>query len=258
MPSVRTIVPLVCSLVLAVSVFVAGVALIAYAIREPERHHFAHMDTPDLWTSRPVAIDPARQSYERIAAIPALASLPPSHGDPQTAVAQTEEADSAKSLPELASAGPVSGDMSMAASAEVATSQQDALDPAHAEWCYDRYRSYRMEDNSYQPFGGVERQQCQSPWSPMAEDAVGSVDPETDIASGEASEMPTEQAGLVSDDIRNPASGTMQQHTAAVSAVPVGAHEEWCHGRYRSYRVDDNSYQPFDGGPRRACQSPYG
>ncbi len=257
MPSVRAIILLVSSLVLVVSVFVAGVALTAYAIKEPDRHHFANMDTPDLWTSRPVAINPAGQGYERIAAIPALASLPPSHGDPQTAVAQTEEAESAKSSTELASSEPAADDMTIATSTDVSAPQRDALDPAHAEWCYGRYRSYRMEDNSYQPFGGAARQQCQSPWSPMAEDTGESVDPEMDIASGDTSEMPTEQAGLFGNDSRHPASGGLQQ-TATVGAISVGAHEEWCHGRYRSYRVGDNSYQPFDGGPRRACQSPYG
>jgi hypothetical protein len=34
-------------------------------------------------------------------------------------------------------------------------------------------------------------------------------------------------------------------------------HVRWCQNRWRSYRVSDNSYQPFNG-PRRACVSPYG
>lgn len=34
------------------------------------------------------------------------------------------------------------------------------------------------------------------------------------------------------------------------------AHVRWCQDRWRSYRVSDNSYQPFNG-PRRACVSPY-
>lgn len=34
------------------------------------------------------------------------------------------------------------------------------------------------------------------------------------------------------------------------------AHVRWCQERWRSYRVSDNSYQPFNG-PRRACVSPY-
>ena len=34
----------------------------------------------------------------------------------------------------------------------------------HVEWCYDRYRSYRAWDNSFQPYHGP-RQQCYSPYS---------------------------------------------------------------------------------------------
>lgn len=38
------------------------------------------------------------------------------------------------------------------------------LSSAHVQWCYDRYRSYRAWDNSFQPYGGP-RQQCWSPYS---------------------------------------------------------------------------------------------
>jgi len=34
---------------------------------------------------------------------------------------------------------------------------------AHVEWCYDRYRSYRAWDNTFQPYHGP-RQQCYSPY----------------------------------------------------------------------------------------------
>ncbi|GLS29650.1 BA14K-like protein [Mesorhizobium albiziae] len=34
---------------------------------------------------------------------------------------------------------------------------------AHVRWCYDRYRSYRASDNTYQPYNGP-RQQCISPY----------------------------------------------------------------------------------------------
>lgn len=35
-----------------------------------------------------------------------------------------------------------------------------------------------------------------------------------------------------------------------------GAHYRWCEARYRSYRVRDNTFQPYNG-PRRQCISPY-
>ncbi|WP_019169838.1 BA14K family protein [Pseudaminobacter salicylatoxidans] len=34
------------------------------------------------------------------------------------------------------------------------------------------------------------------------------------------------------------------------------AHVRWCHDRYRSYRVSDNTFQP-NRGPRQQCVSPY-
>lgn len=35
---------------------------------------------------------------------------------------------------------------------------------AHVDWCYNRYRSYRAYDNSFQPYHGP-RRQCWSPYS---------------------------------------------------------------------------------------------
>jgi hypothetical protein len=34
------------------------------------------------------------------------------------------------------------------------------------------------------------------------------------------------------------------------------AHVQWCQNRWRSYRVSDNSYQPYNGS-RQVCVSPY-
>ncbi len=33
----------------------------------------------------------------------------------------------------------------------------------HVQWCYDRYRSYRASDNTYQPYNGP-RRSCNSPY----------------------------------------------------------------------------------------------
>ncbi|TPM92126.1 BA14K family protein [Mesorhizobium sp. B2-1-3A] len=38
------------------------------------------------------------------------------------------------------------------------------LSNAHVQWCYNRYRSYRSWDNTFQPYNGP-RQQCYSPYS---------------------------------------------------------------------------------------------
>lgn len=38
-----------------------------------------------------------------------------------------------------------------------------AASSAHVRWCYNRYRSYRAWDNSWQPYNGP-RRQCRSPY----------------------------------------------------------------------------------------------
>ncbi|HTV68131.1 MAG TPA: BA14K family protein [Rhizobiaceae bacterium] len=43
------------------------------------------------------------------------------------------------------------------------TSQSRSSGSAHVDWCYDRYRSYRASDNTFQPYNGP-RQQCYSPY----------------------------------------------------------------------------------------------
>ncbi len=44
------------------------------------------------------------------------------------------------------------------------------------------------------------------------------------------------------------------QYAADDSAYAGSDHASYCFGRYRSYRPEDNSYQPFGGGPRRQCE----
>ena len=36
-------------------------------------------------------------------------------------------------------------------------------DEDHLDWCYERYRSYRARDNTFQPYEGP-RRQCRSPY----------------------------------------------------------------------------------------------
>ena len=38
-----------------------------------------------------------------------------------------------------------------------------AYSSAHVQWCYNRYRSYRSSDNTFQPYNGP-RRQCYSPY----------------------------------------------------------------------------------------------
>ena len=46
----------------------------------------------------------------------------------------------------------------------IANSNTQRGNSAHVEWCYNRYRSYRASDNTFQPYNGP-RRQCYSPYS---------------------------------------------------------------------------------------------
>lgn len=85
------------------------------------------------------------------------------------------------------------------------------------EWCGARYRSYNPADNTYQPYGGGPRQTCAAP-------AVNLV----------------ARPGQVAD---------------ATSTYYADAHASWCMQRYSSYRIEDNTYQPFSG-KRKECLGP--
>lgn len=61
--------------------------------------------------------------------------------------------------------------------------------------------------------------------------------------------------GVIVNEMQRPRQA--QQHRAHSAGFLSQNHVNWCHNRWRSYRVSDNSYQPYNG-PRRVCASPYG
>ena len=85
------------------------------------------------------------------------------------------------------------------------------------EWCGARYRSYDPADNTYQPNGGGPRRAC--------------------AAAVETLKPPVQQVADID--------GTSEPDATA----------RWCMERYSSYRIDDNTYQPFSGG-RKQCSGP--
>ena len=111
---------------------------------------------------------------------------------------------------------------------------------AHADWCAGRYRSYRPEDNSYTRYDG-ELWPCVSPYSrDLAASALG------------AAKAPLDADSYIVEDESLPwleASG----HADAAAYISTD-HASYCFSRYRSYRPEDNTYQPYGGGPRRQCR----
>ena len=114
-----------------------------------------------------------------------------------------------------------------AAVAPGADEQQARLPAAHVSWCADRYRSYNPDDNSYMSYSGQQRL-CVSSYL----DTTAAADR---AASAEVSYVEDTAPLVTSTDLSDD-------------------HVQSCFSRYRSYRPEDNSYQPYSGGPRRQCE----
>ncbi|AZO45636.1 BA14K family protein [Mesorhizobium sp. M7D.F.Ca.US.005.01.1.1] len=131
--------------------------------------------------------------------------------------------------PDAAARVPAPDSTNMGAVAPDAGEQRAGrLPPAHVSWCADRYRSYNPDDNSYRSYSGQQRA-CVSPYLDTAADQGAQQPAEVTYVEGGAS--PLVAATDLSDD-----------------------HVQSCFSRYRSYRPEDNSYQPYSGGPRRQCE----
>ncbi len=121
-------------------------------------------------------------------------------------------------------------------SVEVESNSQPPLQAetiaAHLAWCSDRYRSYRAYDNSYTPYRGG-RRECVSPY-------FGPTDPGDSFDRDQVTYRPS--------------GGPLELVYADHQSYVGTDHVEYCFSRYRSYRSEDNTYQPYDGGPRRQCR----
>jgi hypothetical protein len=84
--------------------------------------------------------------------------------------------------------------------------------------CAARYQSFDADDCTYQPYGGGQRRQC-----PLAAKAA---------AQSEFTTRVMEEAAPSSDR----------------------CNIEVCAETYSSFRREDCTYQPYDGGARRLCQ----
>jgi hypothetical protein len=241
-------------LCLSVMTFIAGiVAAMVYFTAGDDKKQLTN--TTDLWTNHPVRVEVARNSD--------LERLPSRAPEPeQTVVAKslplqdTNQSVSMASSEEEAIAGEdaqpldetITGSIAPSEVTSSETYDEPLLSEAHLEWCSSRYRSYRPRDNSFTPYSGG-RKQCESPFS------AGSGSDE--LASGdERISPPPAEEDSFPEEIAAPENNEVEQ--AAADARPAGygswEHAQSCFARYRSYRPEDNSYQPYGGGPRRQCQ----
>jgi hypothetical protein len=220
--------------VLAVTTFVGGlVCATAMFTTRDDTGHLASPNVSELWTTEPVKIDRAAQALDRVAARPS----------------SSPAANLGTGEPGIVGANPASRPVLASVSSET---QRPAVDDKpqdmraeHLEWCAERYRSYRPRDNSYTPFGGG-RRQCQSPYAAMTSSAG------TDQYALPVSQAPNRRPLF---EQASTAEAAREQEVAELSpSVAEYPHAQSCAARYRSYRVEDNSYQPVSGGPRRQCQ----
>ncbi|MEO5324044.1 BA14K family protein [Mesorhizobium sp. CC13] len=212
-------------LALAIFVFVSGlITATAFFSAEPERHLDMTQDTAGLWTTQAVKVDTSAQKFERVAPRPV----------PKQALVTTAEEKVSAALPQ---AGTDLPSVPFEQTDQATLEPQVQINDAQVEWCSSRYRSYRPSDNSYLSYSG-RRRECVSPYSDAAGDGISSYPPTNDVEFVGAIPEPT------SADVE----------LAYPQAYPDQEHVESCFSRYRSYRPEDNSYQPFDGGPRRQCR----
>ncbi|MEP9389729.1 BA14K family protein [Mesorhizobium sp. KR9-304] len=218
---------------------IAGATLLLTA--EPGNRPEASVDVASLWTDEARKVDPAAQAFERIAAFQRRA-------DPRLTEAPAVEAQDAAvaleavdGLTTASLTGDEAGDVFLVAEEpEQALTEQLAI--THAEWCANRYRSYRLETDSYISYDG-RRRPCVSPYSAELAAVPGrTVLPDANGAriydASFAADDPSDLAWLDGDG----------------SSAATSDHVSYCLSRYRSYRPEDNSYQPYDGGPRRQCR----
>jgi hypothetical protein len=114
------------------------------------------------------------------------------------------------------------------------------LKVAHVEWCFDKYRSYRPETNSYTPYSGGQ-EPCVSPYLKGLATAAAS--------QPQASPGPGGSVILAGD----PSAAPADPGQGSVTYITY-EHVQDCLRRYRSYRPEDNTYQPYGGGPREQCR----
>lgn len=254
--------------VLTLAVFASGLGFAAWLLAaKPVRQSTPTIGVAELWTKDAQPVDQNKQQLQRIPALQAasaVAAEPAKAGD----AAQTLALSTADSR-----SGQPSGRPEAVAQPAAADQQaRDQLPVAHLKWCAARYRSYRPGENNYRSYSG-EIRPCVSPYYDPAGDRTASTGKVIQVsdqgndrqAVATGYQMNDDQAVLEayatpSDGYARTYGGQPEEISAQAEAyVEQGGavssdHVDYCFSRYRSYDPSDNSYQPFDGGPRRQCQ----
>ncbi|TIM08088.1 MAG: BA14K family protein [Mesorhizobium sp.] len=245
--------------VLTLAVFASGLAFALWILSaEPVRPVAPTSSVAELWPREPRKVNPASQQLERLPArpVPEVTKIPEVPAVPEVAEVPADQApfdqapfDQAPvdQVPVDRTAKPAdstasSPDTTATASikpATPATDEQQAMPAAHVEWCASRYRSYRPSDDHYTSYSGEQRP-CISPYLD-----AGAADRAAQPADDGPSYVEATDTWSMDGDVPADESG---------GAWLPPDHVQYCFSRYRSYRPEDNTYQPYSGGPRRQCE----
>ncbi|EJZ21234.1 BA14K family protein [Rhizobium sp. Pop5] len=123
----------------SVGACIAAASVASHVVADSEPPAFTDLSARDLWTTKPVKIDPRQQHYERI---------PPLYS---SYVTEASAVTRSKAKPE-----PVS------TPSEPMTSTPKLSDD-HLVWCAERFHSFDPATNSYRSYRG-EIRECSSPF----------------------------------------------------------------------------------------------
>lgn len=221
-------------MVLTLCVFVGGAAFaIRYLAAEPIPVQKAAIASETVIPTNPARVNAGEQDFERVERQPAQPSRQDEAIELHTAPMPEIDPIEPSAIDDLTTASIADTEV-LEPEPKTTPIEPPAVSTDHVTWCSNRYRSYQPESNSYTSFSGDIRE-CISPFSDIAASA-----PDENAVYLEAS-----ADGLSFDrlDEGNASAG----HLSA-------EHIESCYSRYRSYRPEDNTYQPYGGGPREQCQ----
>lgn len=242
-----------CGFALSLALFLSGAAVATFILTgKPAPEPRLDMNQSDIWTRHPRAVNTADQQFERLPARTAATDL----SSRETGVAATGNEGEEQLPPEpgVATIGNKAKeelpseplDTATTASIQPMPSAQQPTSSsrptAHVEWCASRYRSYRPHDNSYTPFSGG-RRTCISPYMDTVRGPTEDVSP-----------PPRDIYEIYAEDAEDPPTTMDLSVDPSEDTNLTQEHVSYCFSRYRSYRPDDNSYQPYGGGPRKQCR----
>jgi hypothetical protein len=281
---VKALLGIVGGFVLTLAVFASGLGFATWLLAaKPVRQATPTIGVAELWTKDAEPVDPNKQNLQRIPALQAKASPmtvepaktddPAKAGEGAQAAALAAPAPQTELRPADTQAGQSSAQPDTAVQPAAADQQaRQELPIAHLQWCAAHYRSYRPDENDYRSYSG-ELRPCVSPYYDPAGDRTASTDqgvqandqgndPQAATTDYQVNDDQADMEGYAPsgdgyaatyggapEEISPQAEAALEQGRA----VP-GDHVDYCFSRYRSYDPGDNSYQPFDGGPRRQCE----